>query len=82
MTPIDEKSVGVILMPKFRREGKISERKALFSVSDGDKLDNCLCMKCKHSTCLILGGKSCNSLTSGSKNNANNGIILIPPKAR
>lgn len=38
------------------------ERKILFSVSDRKKLDNCLCMRCKEPSCLILDGKCCNLL--------------------
>ncbi|MDD4495945.1 MAG: hypothetical protein PHV32_16670 [Eubacteriales bacterium] len=40
----------------------MSERKALFSVSDRMKLDNCLCMRCKEPTCLMPDGKCCNLL--------------------
>lgn len=49
-------------MSKIRKEDKMSERKKLFSVSDREKLDNCLCMRCTHPTCLILDGKWCNLL--------------------
>lgn len=42
----------------------MSEKKSLFSVSDRKKLDNCLCMRCKEPTCLMLDGKRCDLLVA------------------
>ncbi|MDD2600769.1 MAG: hypothetical protein PHO37_16365 [Kiritimatiellae bacterium] len=56
----------------------MSERKFPFSVSDREKIGNCLCMKCEHLTCLKLDGKICNLLISISKNTSESDITLMP----